>query len=166
MTWRRFALAGLLAASSLLAQRLEFEVASLKPNQSGSSGYAIIPRPGGKLQATNINLKRLVAVAYSMTDFTVFGNISWFETQRYNLDAKAPGPASVPELRLMLRSLLEDRFNLKFHMETRELPRYALVPAKAETPPRGPGLKESPNGDCSATASPQAALPNGTPCGL
>ena len=105
MTLRLVALAGLLAVSPILAQptadkpaRLEFEVASLKPNQSSSPGYAIAPRPGGKLQATNINLKRLTAVAYSMTDFQIFGNLSWLETQRYDMDAKAPGPAALPEI--------------------------------------------------------------------
>jgi uncharacterized protein (TIGR03435 family) len=173
MTLRFAALTGLLAAFPMLAQppvdkppRLEFEVASLKTNQSGGPGYSIVPLPGGKLQATNINLKRLIAVAYSMTDFQIFGNLRWLETQHYDMDAKAPGPATVPELRLMLRSLLGDRFKLKVHTETRELPRYALVPAKAGTPAGGPGLTESPNGDCAASASPQAALPNGTLCGI
>jgi len=173
MTLRLVALTGLLAVSSIPAQppadkpaRLEFEVASLKPNQSGSPGYAIAPRPGGKLQATNINLKRLIAVAYSMTDFQIFGNLRWLDTQRYDLDAKAPGPAALPDLRLMLRSLLDDRFKLKVHRETRDLQRYTLMPAKAGTLAGGPGLTEAPNGDCAASASPQAALSNGTPCGV
>jgi uncharacterized protein (TIGR03435 family) len=173
MTLRSIALNGLLAASPILAQapadkpvRLEFEVASLKTNQSGSPGYAIAPRPGGKLQATNISLKRLIAVAYSMTDFQIFSSVSWLETLRYNLDAKAPGPAALPELRLMLRSMLDDRFQLKVHKDTRDLQRYTLMPAKAGIPAGGPGLTEAPNGDCAASVSPQAALANGTPCGL
>ncbi|HLK65411.1 MAG TPA: TIGR03435 family protein [Bryobacteraceae bacterium] len=173
MTLRQVALTGFLAVLPTPAQpptdkpvRLEFEVASLKPNQSGNTGYSIAPRPGGKLQANNINLKRMIAVAYSLTDFQIFSNLSWLETQRYDMDAKASGPAALPDLRLMLRSLLEDRFKLKVHKETRDLPRYTLAPAKAGTLAGGPGLTEAPNGDCAASGSPQAALPNGTPCGV
>ena len=73
-------------------------------------GYSILPIPGGRLQAENIALKRLIAVAYSVTDFQIYGNVNWLQSQRYDMDAKAPGPAALPQLRLMLRSLLEERF--------------------------------------------------------
>src|ERR1700722_2359112 len=112
----------------------EFEVASLKPNTSGFPGFSIVPLPGGKLNANNISLKRLIAVAYSVTDFQIFGNVPWLESDRYDMEAKAAGPAALPQLRLMLRTLLADRFKLKFHRETRELRIYSLVPAKLEAP--------------------------------
>ena len=148
------------------APRLEFDVASLKATPPGAMGYSIIPLPGGRFQARNINLKRLIAVAYSVTDFQIFGsNINWIESQRYDLDAKASGPAALPQLRLMLRSLLNDRFSLKIHRETREMPIFSLLPAKSGAP-GGPGLVESPEGDCAASATDQPALPNGTPCGV
>ena len=41
--------------------------------------------------------KRLIAVAYSMTDLQILGNLGWLETQRYDLDAKAGGPAALPD---------------------------------------------------------------------
>ena len=112
-------------------------------------------------------MKRLIAVAYSMTDFQIFSSLSWLETQRYDMDAKAPGPAALPELRLMLRSLLEDRFHLKVHRDTHDMQRYLLDAGKSRNAgPGGPGLMEAPNGDCAASVSPQAALPNGTTCGI
>ncbi len=144
---------------------LEFEVASLKPDASGRAAFSIIPMPGGKLNATNISLKRLIAVAYSVTDFQIFGNVSWLESDRWDMEAKAAGPAALPQLRLMLRTLLTDRFKLKFHRETRDLRIHSLMPAKPESP-GGPGLVEAPNGECSSEVTQQKALPNGTPCGV
>jgi uncharacterized protein (TIGR03435 family) len=142
----------------------EFEVASLKPNTSGFPGFSIIPMPGGKLNANNISLKRLIAVAYSVTDFQIFGNVPWLESARYDMEARAPGPAGLPQLRLMLRTLLADRFQLKFHRESREMRIYTLSQTKAGS--TGPGLVEAPEGECSAESTQQPALRNGTPCGV
>src|SRR5580658_10234659 len=92
----------------------EFEVASIKPDTTGGAGFSIVPLPGGKLNATNISLKRLIAVAYSVTDFQIFGNVPWLESARWDMEARAGGPAGLPQMRLMLRTLLVDRFKLKF----------------------------------------------------
>ena len=146
-------------------ERLEFEAASLKPTPPGATGFSILPVPGGRLRARNITLKRLVAVAYSVTDHQILSDIKWFESQGYDMEAKAPGPAALPQLRLMLQSLLDDRFKLKIHHETKEMSIYSLVPAKNGTP-GGPGLVKTPDGDCSASVGDQAAPPNGTPCGV
>jgi uncharacterized protein (TIGR03435 family) len=155
----------LLLIAPLFAQAPpEFEVASLKPNTSGTRGYSIVPLPGGKLNATNINLERLIAVAYSVTDFQIFGKVPWLESERYDMEARAPGPAGLPQLRLMLRTLLADRFKLKVHHETREMKIYELTVLKPGSP--GAGLVEIPNGECAAETTQQAALKNGTPCGV
>jgi len=69
-------------AAGQTVSRPEFEAASLKPNPSGREGYAIRVLPGGKLSATNINLKRLIAVAYSATDFQIFGKGSIWKRKR------------------------------------------------------------------------------------
>jgi uncharacterized protein (TIGR03435 family) len=152
-------LAGL--ALILRAQtRPEFEVASLKPNESGRPGFSIGVLPGGGLRAVNIHLKRLIAVAYAVTDFQIAGNVSWLESQRYDLDAKSPGPAALPQLRLMLQSLLEERFQLKIHHEQREMAVFTLSVGKS-----GAKVIEAAEGDCSVAVSPQAAV-KGTPCGV
>jgi uncharacterized protein (TIGR03435 family) len=146
-------------------ERPQFEVASLKPNASGAAGFSIVPQPGGGLRANNIHLLRLIAVAYSVTDFQIFSSIKWLESDRYDLDAKSSGPAPLPQLRLMLQSLLDERFKLKIHRETRELPIYSLIPAKGGAAAPA-GLVETADGDCSAANTAQAALPNGTTCGV
>src|SRR5262249_32086051 len=95
----------LVLIAPLLAQAPpEFEVASVKVNTtSAGPGLSIMPQPGGKLNASNISLKRLIAVAYSVTDFQVAGNVPWLESVRWDMEARAPGPAALPQLRLMLR---------------------------------------------------------------
>jgi uncharacterized protein (TIGR03435 family) len=145
------------------AAGIRSRVSQTKP--TGFPGFSLIPLPGGKLNADNISLERLIAVAYSVTDFQIFGNIPWLESDRYDMEARAAGPASLPQLRLMLRTLLADRFKLKFHREARELRIYSLTPAKTGLS-GGPGLVEIPNGECSSESTSQPALPNGTPRGV
>jgi uncharacterized protein (TIGR03435 family) len=150
----------------LLAQAPpEFEVASLKPNDAGGRGFAMMALPGGKLNANNVSLRRLVAVAYSVTDFQILGSVPWLDSARWDMEARAPGPAGLPQLRLMLRTLLDDRFKLKFHRETREMKIYTLTVVRPGGPP-GSGLVESAAGECGAETTQQAALKNGTPCGV
>jgi uncharacterized protein (TIGR03435 family) len=125
--------------------RPEFEVASLKPNASGNSGFAIRAMPAG-LNATNISLKRLIAMAYSVTDYQIFGALPWLESQRFDLEAKAAALTALPQLRLMTQSLLDERFKLHFHHEARDLPIYSLTLVKSGL--KGPGLVDAPNEPC------------------
>ena len=136
------------------AARPEFEVASLKANSSGMPGFSIRALPGG-LTARNISLKRLVAMGYRVTDYQIFGAVTWLESARFDLEAKSPGPAQLPQLRLMVQSMLDDRFKLKIHRETRELPIYSLILAKSGVKD-GPGLIESAVGDCGPVETPAA----------
>jgi uncharacterized protein (TIGR03435 family) len=105
----------------------KFEVASLKPSQPGGRGGGIRPTPGGeRYDATNVTLKLLITVAYRVKVEQVAGGPDWMNTDRYDMKAKAEKPSSAEELHLMLQDLLADRFELKFHKETKELPIYVL----------------------------------------
>jgi uncharacterized protein (TIGR03435 family) len=91
----------------------------------------------------------------------------------YNIEAKAEGSASKSQIRLMLQSLFEDRFHLKAHRETKELPSYSLIAAKG-----GAKLPSPKNGGCwdysagppspqePRTAPAQRPPPCGHPMGL
>ena len=69
----------------------------------------------------------------------VMGGPDWFDRDQYNLVAKAENPeAPKDEVRLMIQSLLADRFKLTLHRETRELPVYTLTVAKG-----GPHLQDA-----------------------
>jgi uncharacterized protein (TIGR03435 family) len=110
--------------------RPTFEVASVKRNTSNvHTGYG---RPaGGRFSATNTSLKALVALAYKLPSYEVFGAPGWVESDRYDIDAHA-AEASIPDerFRLMLQALLADRFKLAAHTETRDEPIYELTIAK------------------------------------
>jgi uncharacterized protein (TIGR03435 family) len=128
----------------------KFEVTSVKPNKSGVRRYDISPK-GNRFVATNVTLFALVEWAYHIEAFRIVGDPSWMTSDHFDIEAKAEGNASMDQFRWMLQTLLADRFDLKLHRETRELPRYGLVVAKG-----GPKLKA---GKCFGTPSPA------NPCG-
>jgi uncharacterized protein (TIGR03435 family) len=115
-----------------------FEVASVKPNKSGARRSGVKTDPA-KLTGTNATLKQLILYAYDLPGYRVSGQ-GWIETERYDVRAKAESPASKEQIRLMLQTLLADRFKLKFHHETKVLPVYWLVVAKGGF--KAPGVKE------------------------
>jgi uncharacterized protein (TIGR03435 family) len=124
----------------------QFEVASVKPDRIGSAGGESAPREKitvspGSLTMRSVTLQTCIKWAYGLRDFQISGP-GWLSSERYDIAAKASGPAAEPELRLMLRALLADRFKLKTRMETKEKPIYALVVAKG-----GPRLHASKDGD-------------------
>lgn len=151
---------GMMAAAMLLAitalgvfgqsgTRPKFEVASVKP--SLDPGFmAVRPLPG-RLTA-NASLRLLMQNAYTVQPFQIVGGPGWINSERYAIEAKAAGNAGRAQMFLMLQSLLEDRFQLKIHRETRELPVYNLVTAKSglKLPPPKEGACLSPTPDESA----------------
>ena len=120
--------------------RPTFEVASVKPNRSGEPRVMIRSEPGGRFTATNVPLRALIRNAYGITeDSRIVDAPGWVGSERFDIVAKAssdvppliPGGAVGP-MNLMLQALLEDRFRLGVHRETRELPLYVLSIAAAD----------------------------------
>src|SRR5579872_3407918 len=133
-----------------------FEVASVKPSHSQAPG-SHIGIPAGRFTATNVTAKTLIKFAYNgsqggfaLRDDQVSGGPSWIDSEKFDIDAKVqdslvegqektlPFDQWTVQIRLMLQSLLEDRFKLKVSHETRELPVYVLVVGK-----NGPKLTQS-----------------------
>lgn len=106
-----------------------FEVASIKPStaEPGSSG---IGSDIGRITGRNVTLRHCMRSAYGIPEAQIFGGPKWVDEERYDIDAKATGPAGDGEMMVMLRQLLAERFQLAFHRETRPLPGYALVLGK------------------------------------
>jgi uncharacterized protein (TIGR03435 family) len=131
---------GILNAPAIRAQSsagtLKFDVASIKPDL-GQGLMAVRPVPGRLVADASVRL--LMQNAYAVPPFQIEGGPPWIDTERYSVDAKAGDNASRAQTFLMLQSLLEDRFQLKTHRETRELPVYTLVAARSGlklTPPK------------------------------
>jgi uncharacterized protein (TIGR03435 family) len=107
-----------------------FEAASIKPStvhEEGTSWHSRL----GYLVMKNQPLRRLVAIAYGFNEDQVFGGPKWTDSDRFNLEARADGPAKDPELLLMLQHLLAERFQLGVHRESNIVQGYALVPLKS-----------------------------------
>jgi uncharacterized protein (TIGR03435 family) len=122
----------------------KFEVTSVKPNKSGNPLMITdLGKLGGHFTATNYNLRRLIGLAYKLfpgqTQKTLFGIPDWIDSEHFDIEAETEGNPTVEQSRLMLQSLLADRFKLVVHHETRQLPVYTLALSK---PGRtGPQLK-------------------------
>jgi len=114
-----------------------FEVASIKASSSDGSRDKTTP---GTLLENGETLRQLVTVAFEVKDFQVTGGPAWMDADRYDIVAKASGPANDQQLFRMLQSLLEDRFHLRTHRESKMFPGHALVVARN-------GIKAQPAAD-------------------
>jgi len=129
---------GLLAILVLCAARLfgqttptpAFEAVSIKPSKAEAGSSSGIPTRIGSISARNVTLKRCIRGAYDVQESRIVGGPKWVDDDRYDIEAKASGPAGDRDLMAMLQSLLSERFKLAFHRETREVPGYALVVGK------------------------------------
>jgi uncharacterized protein (TIGR03435 family) len=139
-----------------------FEVASVRANRSGERIMLFQPQRGGRFTATNCSLGLLIQYAYDVMQFQISGAPAWVKSDRYDIAAKAEGDRQVREIRAMLQRLLEDRFQLKYHWDTKEAAVYYLVVSKAGK------LREAEPGDCPpplSAPSSRSAGPPDAPCG-
>jgi len=140
-----------------------FEVASVKRNPAPFAPATLSERPGGSVIAIFQPLDRLAAFAYRVDDFRVIGGPGWIRDARFDVNAKATGEASSEQLRLMMRSLLADRFALVAHKEQREMAIYSLVLAR-EDGRLGSGLHRV--DDCRGATPPPLTAKQVYICGL
>lgn len=127
---------GGLASIALLAQpaateRLEFEVASVRLHPP-SDGPPRVSMAGehGSIRYINVTLRNCIRKAYGMRIYPLANAGDPLAIERYDIIAKAAGDASEEQTRRMLQALLEERFKLAVHRETKELPVFALVVGK------------------------------------
>ena len=142
------------------ADALAFEVASLKQNVSGPGPFAILPLPG-RLRGTNIPAQFLIAAAFvapgqegPLLPYQIIGGPDWLNTARFDLEGKAPESvgSALPPLFAMLKTLLLERFKMTVRAETRELPIYTIVRARADGQ-LGPQLVRRSEAECAALAA-------------
>ena len=116
-----------------------FEVATVKPVDADLKSGRMFRMDGThRWVATNYTLKNLIALAYDLNPRTIAGGPGWMDEQCFNIEAVTPG--DIPPIRVeqmqMLRTLLVERFGLKFHRQEKEFSIYELTVAKG-----GPKLK-------------------------
>jgi uncharacterized protein (TIGR03435 family) len=166
MAMRRFAdraalVTAMLLAASVFAQSPQpaatFEAADVRaaaPNPSPNNAHGGALR-GDRYEIRNITMLGLIGFAYGMDDDHVVGGPSWLEMNRFDIVGLAPPKTPVATLRVMLRTLLADRFKLVVHEDKRQIDTFILT-ASART-----RLRKAASGqaNCQATSRPQA---NGT----
>jgi uncharacterized protein (TIGR03435 family) len=156
--------APLLRAQTPAAEAPKWEVVSVKPcAPSNGSGRGRNGGPGGgpptsfspdRMTLNCQTVMQLIRDAYvvyadglhffPLAYVPIEGAPAWINSERYSIEAKAEGTASRIMMQgPMLQALLEDRFKLKIHRETREVPVYALTVAKG-----GPKIRPHEDGSC------------------
>ena len=136
-------IAAALATATVLAQSQDpepsekFEVASVRPNTADDVRSTVDVQPGGRFTAFNVRLRNLIINAYRLQGSQLVGAPGWISSERFDIVAKGEGDIRGPvspdgpgRVQLMIRSLLADRFHLKVHRETRDVPIYDLVRAR------------------------------------
>ena len=83
----------------------------------------------GQLLAQKVTLRMMLAVAYGVAEPRIVGP-GWLDKYRFDIAGRSPKDVPDSELKTMLRTLLEERFKLKSHMEKRLMPVYHLSVAK------------------------------------
>jgi uncharacterized protein (TIGR03435 family) len=126
-----------MAVSALAAPA--FEAASVKPGDPADRRMRVDAMSGGKLTARNVSLSWLVQFAYRLESYQLSGGPGWMLTSRYDVTARADdATAGNDRIRQMTQTLLADRFALKLHTESKDLPIYRMVTARAAK-----GLRQS-----------------------
>jgi uncharacterized protein (TIGR03435 family) len=113
----------------VFAQRPEFEVTSVKENNNNGPSDMKPRRSGNLFLMHNTRIFALMDYAYDITErYQVAGDDRFPESWKwYDVDARIPDGATGEQVRLMVQSLLEDRFKFKTHREKREITQYAVV---------------------------------------
>lgn len=111
------------------AEKPHFEVASIKPNTSGTGGSST-DSSNGLLRITNQTVRSIIGRAYNVRDFQISGGPGWITSERYDITAKPENGAHFQQMMQMLQTLLAERFQLQFHRETSEGSIYTLLVGK------------------------------------
>ena len=110
-------------------RRPAFDVASVKPVAADAKEeYQYRFEPGGRLVIRHFRVRDMILVAWHLRDFEVEGGPAWISQQGkyYDIDAEAAGNPTIDQMRVMLQSLLEDRFHLVAHLQSKVRPYFAL----------------------------------------
>lgn len=122
------------------AKTWSYDAVSVKPDKSGSNGMRMMTH-GDVFTGENIRVIDLVSMAYGIKPDLISGEPGWTDGARFDVEAKmSPEDAEVfnklgreernAANRILLQGMLDERFHLKAHVETKQLPVYDLVIAK------------------------------------
>ena len=138
----------LVAPATVQAQRVQnqtFDVTSIKPQSTLAGGGSWT---GTRYYEPGTTLRRVIEFAYDLPRVRIDGGPDWIESEFWEIEAKSLSPATLDEMRLMVKALLAERFKLRTHVESREMSVLDLRVARRE-----------------GKLGPNATTPNCTPIG-
>jgi len=117
----------------------QFDVVTIKPTAPDTKSMGFMNN-GRHILAENMTVNDIVSFAYGVHGKQISGAPAWFGSDRFDVDGvpDVEGELNLKQMQGMYRKLLDDRFNLRFHREKRELSVYAMTVAKS-----GPKLTKS-----------------------
>jgi uncharacterized protein (TIGR03435 family) len=132
---RVFAGVGLIVflSGAIFGQGPTFGIADVHASDHVASMRGGVVR-SGIYQIQTATMVDLISAAYNIEGDKVLGGPSWLELDRFDVYAKVPPSTSADTARLMLQSLLADRFKLMLHHDSHQLPGFALTVPKGGTP--------------------------------
>lgn len=159
-------IAGIILSAATVFAQAGFDVVSIKPSDPLSMNMRVGISPSGTFEAKGVTLIDLIMQAYDVRPFQIVGASGWMGTDKYEIitkdEAKGPSEADLRAMndrqreqvrdRLLgkLRVMLADRYQLKFHRDTKEMQVYGLAIAKGgvklETAPEGDNSESRMNG--------------------
>ena len=151
---------------------LKFDVASVKANTTDERGGLNIPLlgdlytpTGGVFSGKNIWLLTYIYFAFNLTGNQMQALLphlpEWVINDRFDIEGRAEGNPTKAQMRMMVKSLLEDRFKLASHYETQQLPVFAAMLAKPGK--IGPKIRTHPDDATCSTSPPPPPVPGVTP---
>lgn len=147
MAFKTLAIVGLILAD-LSASAQQFEVVSIRPNTVEDINHrSVQSQLGGRIRFVGMPLTTLIMPAYDVWSFQIIGGPSWIDSDGWDITAQAEGiqgRLTREQLSPRLRAMLEDRFQLKTHRETKQLTGYSL-----SIDDRGPKLRPNTDGKIS-----------------
>jgi len=109
----------------------KFEVATIKRNSSRSDRWRLGPPGRGQISIVNMSLADIITQSFRTSRPMTFGGPAWIQTTNFDVVGRGADPTvGNPEVWEMMRALLIERCHLKYHVEQREIPVYALTVAK------------------------------------
>jgi len=114
-----------------------YDVSSVKPTRPDTTDRDSSFNSSARYTGKNLDIMDLLRTSFGMQEYLILGLPDWSRKQRFDLEAKvsdldpeAAKNLTLDQRREMLRTVIEERFHLKWHRETREMPIYELQVSK------------------------------------
>jgi uncharacterized protein (TIGR03435 family) len=130
-------LSPILVLAQAPAGHLRFETCDIQVSKTPSQAVNASFLPGGRVDVRNMSLKLMIAAVYKTPDGTISGP-AWLSSARYDIVAKAPPTSTQDQLFEMMKTMLAERFKMRYHMQQKSVLAYVLI-----APKKSPNLSPS-----------------------